>query len=152
MTKGTGYWMDYDATRRGAVILFGEDGKAYVLSEPSPDAAVNLTQSYLAKLNYKEIGMEGSLDLAEEIAQLGKRTSTIMFLRESLYRLAELANSGELDEESIELFKIAMDSALKLAESEFMQSEASLERAKARKLDKLKDLGLKDEQLTRIID
>jgi hypothetical protein len=122
-----------------------------MLAEPSPDVAVEMTQKYLAKINYKGITGEGSLDLAENITQLGKRTTTIMFLRDSLYRFAEMSNNGQLDDKSMELFGKALEATLKLAESELKQAEASQAKAEARKYQRLKELGLKDEQLNDIL-
>lgn len=152
--QGTGYWMDYDATRRGAFMTVDSSGKMVMLSEPSPDIALDLAHKYLGKINYQEIGAEGSLELAENVVQLGKRTSTIMFLRESLYRLSELANAGKLDSETSALFKQAMQAALDLAKAEASQAEANADNAKTRKLEKirqLRNMGLNDEQLKNFV-
>ena len=151
LESSSAYWMDYDATRRGAIVAVKPDGTVTMLAEPSPDAAVELTQKYLAKLNYQGITGEASLDLAENIVQLGKRTTTIKFLRDSLYRLAELSNNGKLDAQAMDLFEQALEATLTLAQAELVQAESSKERAEARKLERLKELGLTDEQLGNIL-
>ncbi len=151
LEKSTGYWLDYDASRRGAFLSVNDKGSVKMLAEPSPDVAIEVVQKYLAKINYEKISGEGSLDFAENITQLGKRTTTIMFLRDSLYRLAEMKNNGTLDNESIALFNKALDATLKLAEAELKQAEASKAKAEARKYQRLKELGLKDELLKDIL-
>ena len=145
------YWTDYDATRRGAIIFTDESGRTVMLAEPAPDVAIGLAQEYLAKVNYKEISAEASLALAENVVQLGKRTSTIMFLRESLYRLAELASADQLDPNTVSLYKEAMRAALELAKAESKAAEAQAIDAKTRadeaRMKRLKDMGFKGDEL-----
>lgn len=145
------YWTDYDATRRGAIIYVDEKGKAIMLSEPSPDVAIGLAQEYLAKVDFKGIPAEGKLSLAENVMQLGKRTSTIMFLRESLYRLGELSQKGPLDPETAALYREAMKAALDLARAEASIAEAQVidaqTRAKEARLRTLKEMGYKGDEL-----
>ena len=80
-------WIDYDATRRGTVIVKMADGRYRVLSEPAPDVAMGVVSEFVGKASYEGISGEASAKVTETIAELGKRTETIMFLRESMFRL-----------------------------------------------------------------
>jgi hypothetical protein len=135
-------------------MTVNDSGKVIMLSEPSPDVALDIAHKYLGKINYKEIGTKGSLELAENVVQLGKQTSTIMFLRESLYRLSELANADKLNSGTIELFKQAMQTALDVAKAEVIQAQANADNAKARTIEKFTELskmGLSNDQLRDLI-
>jgi hypothetical protein len=132
LKSATAYWVDYDATRRGA-ILYAEGGKIKMVGEPAPDAALELTQKYLAKVNYQAVSGEASAELAESIVELGKRTQTVMFLRETLYRLAEMANNGQLDAtKQVEIYNKIVDAATQLGLAEVAAAEAKQKLAQAK--------------------
>ncbi len=81
-----------------------------------------------------------------------------MFLRESLYRLGELSESGNLDDRTADLFQDAMRAALELAKAEadsirkvadYARKEAELAKKQAidaeiRRLNKIEDLKAKN--------
>jgi hypothetical protein len=146
--EGFGTWFHYDATRRGAYLkdYIDKDGKQKYsfCSEPSPDAA----NEVLAKLKVsnegatsigitggtitqtKSISPEGSLN--QKIVELAGRTSQVLFLRESLYRICELSiNRPDLDSKTIvSLYSLALSNAGKIsdenkAEAEKMKTEAA---------------------------
>ncbi len=126
------YWMEYDATRRGALLLpAGEGGKAAtrILAEPSPDAALSATLDIAAKTKSGEV----SVKLAESIVELGKRTEAVMVLRESLYRLGELVHNGALKEgDAKALFEKILVEVGKIATAEKEEAVTKGEDAKAR--------------------
>lgn len=91
--------VSFDATRRAVVVTQDKDGRTIVYSEPSPDVAMESVTSFVTNLQIPD-GLDAKLrvDLADKIIQLGKRGSAIMFLRESLYRLSELASNGAFED------------------------------------------------------
>jgi len=119
-------WFDYDASRRGALMI-PADSKARVLSEPSPDVAISVVSEFVTKASYKDISGEASAKVTESIAELGKRTQTIMFLREALYRLDELQTTTTLDKDEVKsLYTLVLQTALELAKADQMKELQTL--------------------------
>jgi hypothetical protein len=122
-------WMDYDATRRGVLLVTDGTG-THIISEPSPDAALGVVSEFVAKASYNGISAEGSAKVTESIAELGKRTQTVMFLRECMYRLNELeANHIDLASkpELVKLYTQVINAAVELAAADAKDSEKSKE-------------------------
>jgi hypothetical protein len=108
-------WLDYDASRRGTLII-PEDSKSRILSEPSPDVAIGVVSEFVGKASYKGISGEASAKVTESIAELGKRTQTIMFLREALFRLNEMQTANKIDPAEVtKLYTKVIDVAVELA-------------------------------------
>lgn len=144
------YWMEYDATRRGAVVRVDTQGKVTMLAEPSPDVAMAAAQSLLAKLDYGGIPAELEASLAREVVQLGQRTTTVMVLRDSLYRLSELKQNGGLDADTLKLFELVLKAVVDIAHSELVREQAArvaAETARSRRYEELKEMGLEDREL-----
>ena len=123
-------WLDYDATRRGALVVPAGE-KVRIISEPSPDVALGVVADFVAKGSYSGISAEASAKVTESISELGKRTQTIMFLRESLYRIGELQASREdlTKDEIKQLYLEVLKAALELAKAD--NEKATAEKAKA---------------------
>lgn len=101
-TKAT--HVSYDASRRGSLI-YENDGKMTMLSEPPPDIATKLATDLGAKVNgVDELDIEAYLSTSKEIASLGKRTASVNMLRDALYKLSEMRMSGNIDADTKELF------------------------------------------------
>ncbi len=101
------YWMDYDASRRGA-LLFGADSSWKACAEPAPDVAIGI----VAKL-------AGKGEFAQSIVNLAEKTQMVLFLRESLFRLCELSiNTNITVDETKDLYKTVIDTALELVKNE----------------------------------
>jgi len=76
------------------------------------------------------------MDVEEKVIQLAKRTQTIMFLRESLYRLCELSLNYQLDETQVrELYEKVIATAGKMADAELVNAQQSKIEAETRKLE-----------------
>jgi len=121
-------WLDYDATRRGTLVFQGEAANSTrVLSEPSPDTAMGVVSEFVAKASYQGIEGNASAKVTESIAELGKRTQTIMFLREALFRLNEMQFRNELTNAEIQLlYTKVIDTALELAKVDQLKAAQSL--------------------------
>jgi hypothetical protein len=163
LNDGEAYFVDYDITRRGAFIV-PKGKEVRTISEPAPDAGMESVSKFLASIDYKGIKGEASAEVAEKLIQFGQRTQTIMFLRETLFRLTEVGNNAGLDKvEYQELYKQVVQAAADLAKTEVevakkeaakaetKKAEAETEKAKAvtEKIHKFETLNKSDPELFR---
>lgn len=127
----TAYWFDYNSDRRGAFLI--PDGKKVkIISEPSPDTAVENTFKLAGSLNYQGVTGQVSADLAQQIVQLGQRTEMIMFLRETMFRLSEAGNNaGWKDTDYKALYEKIVDASVTLAQAEKADADARKMKAEA---------------------
>lgn len=124
------HWVEVDASRRGVLIVPRRDGKGFlVCSEPSPDVALSVATSLIAelKLTNPNIDAKTQLEFSQAVIDLSKRSQTLLFLRESMFRLCEQSLNQNLSSEQVmDLYREAMKTALKLAESELTKQQADL--------------------------
>ena len=122
------YVIDTDASRRAILVIPRSDGKGvYVCAEPSPDVALQLTSQILAQvaLQNPNISAEVQAQFATTVIELAKRSQTLMFLRESMFRLCEQSINQNLNAEQVmALYQEAMKTALTLAQAELAQHQA----------------------------
>lgn len=102
LDENQAYWFNYDATKRGGILL-PNTGKYKVVSEPSPDVVMNELSKLLLDGSYQLVSGGVQTDFQRQAVELGKRSITVMFLRESLFRLVELSINRDISE--IELLK-----------------------------------------------
>ncbi len=160
-------WFTVDATKRGtfAICKYNDTStgvnELWILTEPAPDAALAELKEIIAKLGYEKLSAEMRITLSEEIVALGGRTSAVMFLREALYRLNEMAYNMKLDKgEYKELFEKVIKEAVKIIEvaptkttnklgtKQILEVKTMLEKAKNEILEKLKDFQKVEEVKT----
>lgn len=124
------YWFDYDASRRGAVMV-PDTAKIKMCSEPSPDAALNLVSKLDLSLEKTGVGKtEGSAEFNASVVKLAERTQMVMFLREALYRLCEQSlNQQFTKEEVLVAYNKVIDTAMAIAKAD--QDRAKEAAAKA---------------------
>jgi hypothetical protein len=137
LEDGKTYWFDYDASRRGAFLIPGNDKEDVVIcAEPSPDVAMEFANKFLAKLSYQGVTAETQDEINTKVLQLAQRTQTIMYLRESLYRLCELSVNNRLSVDQImELYEKVIAAAEELAKAEVNQAAAARAAAETRKAE-----------------
>lgn len=119
--------IDYGVERRGAYIIRNNEGKYTIVSEPSPDAAKEITTSLgLSADTINEIaGLKVQGEYANKVIDLAKRSQTIQVLREALFRLSEMsANSNLGNEEKVKVFNKVLDTIVLMAVTEFSNSDA----------------------------
>ncbi|MGH9554123.1 MAG: hypothetical protein ACRD3W_32395, partial [Terriglobales bacterium] len=130
LTPGVPYWMDYDASRRGTLVIPRPDGTGVtVCAEPSPDIALNLVTSILAdvQLNNPNVDPKVQLEFQQSVVELTQRSETISFLRESLYRMCEQSMNGNLSSADVkELYEIALKTSLALAQADATKQQSKL--------------------------
>jgi hypothetical protein len=106
------------------------DGKGMaVCSEPSPDVAMTAVASMLAqvKMDNPNVDVQTKLDFQTAVVDLARRSQTINFQREALFRLCEQGMNQNLSSEQIfVLYQQVMQTSLKLAEAELAKNKADL--------------------------
>lgn len=119
------YWMSYNSDRRGAMVVRGNATTMKVCAEPAPDTASNFESE--VKIVKKEIG-EASGNAGQSVVILPGRNSTVLTLREALYRLCELSiNRNDVSPDRI---MSAYDKVIS-AVTQYAETEATIETAKA---------------------
>lgn len=112
------YWFDYDASRRGALLLprnVNNKTDFKVCSEPAPDIAFKTIAGFENKLDYKELGNETKAELTSDVIKLAERGQMVQFLRESLFRLCEISINSDIDAETLQkIYLTILDTALRL--------------------------------------
>lgn len=136
------YAIDMDATRRAAYVI-RKDQPIGICAEPAPDVSVEFVSKIMAEVQSQKGGIDAKAqaELQSKAIELAGRTQTVLFLRESLYRLCEQSLNGNLDSEHVkELYSIALQTALKLAEKDLLQEKKEIIQ------------GLDDPELRRIFE
>ena len=125
LIEGKTYWFDYDASRRGAIVIPNHANKNIVIcAEPSPDVALEIVDKFKASVKLERIEVGAEADIQEKVIQLAKRTQTIMFLRESLYRLCEMSLNFHLEDDAVKsLYEKVIDAASKMAAAELENAQ-----------------------------
>jgi type III secretion system FlhB-like substrate exporter len=127
------YWLDYDASRRGA-FFFKDGASIKTCAEPSPDVANKLTEQLEASATYQGVTAAGKGDFSQDVVKLAERTQMIMFLRETLFRLCELSLNYEIPpQEYIKLYKEVLATSLNMTKADVTKAEARKVQAEANK-------------------
>lgn len=126
-------FVDMDVSRRGVVIIRRGDGRGYYsCSEPSPDVAVETVTRILAEIrlaNSSNIDAKTEMEFKTAIVNLSQRTQTLLFLRESLFRICEQSANQNLSSEQVtNFYQLAITTALKLAEADLAKNQTELAR------------------------
>ena len=126
------YWLDYDASRRGAFFIASSDGKFKTCAEPSPDVAYKLAEKLETSVTYGGATGTGKGDFSQDVVKLSERTQMIMFLREALFRLCELSLNTDLsDTKYVELYEKVLNTSLNASET--AKTEAQTLKTKAQR-------------------
>lgn len=124
--------IDYNAQHRGTYIVGCTDNNCSVkncthrliLAEAQPDMASAITASAMAKLNIDGADAEIKADVIQTLAEVGKVTSANKFLRDALYRYAEMKASGTI-EEGDKTFKAILEAAILYAQATATQADTA---------------------------
>lgn len=153
LEDGKTYWFDYDASRRGAVLIPKHEKKNIAIcAEPSPDVALQIIDKFKADVGVKEVKVGAEVDIQQQVIQLAKRTQTVMFLRESLYRLCELSLNFLLPPEEVKkLYGEVINAAADMAKAELENAQQSRIEAETRKLKAKKQLETWNQKIDLIV-
>lgn len=148
------YFADYDASRRGSVIIHDHENSLSpirILSEPPPDAIVTFTSTLSNTLKVGDkLDMAQSLQFTQAITELTKRNTTIVVLRDALYRLNEydFNNPGKLsDSVYLKKFDDILELASKIADKEIQEVVAEKIQNENENLKLKQEIGFKKEIL-----
>jgi hypothetical protein len=85
------YLASFDATKRGSIISFKENGEIdKILSEVQPDAVIASTIDFTNKLSITDkLTSDQIVKITESLTTLGERTANVNILRDALYRMEE---------------------------------------------------------------
>lgn len=119
LEAGAPYWFDYDAGRRGAVLVPSR-GAVRFCAEPSPDIALQQSVNLIARAETPQgISAQGQAKLSADVIAMAGRTQTVVFLREALYRLCEQSLNGNLSQAEIApLFLKILESSYQIAQAQ----------------------------------
>ncbi|MEQ3656266.1 MAG: hypothetical protein ABNH00_10420 [Dokdonia sp.] len=118
------YIASYKADDRGSLLFVNKD-KATMLSEVQPDAVITSVMKFTNSLKLKDkIEADQLVEITEAVTSLGERTEAVNILRDALYRLAEMKNSGDLDQITETLFCKIIESAETIALTDKLKNEA----------------------------
>lgn len=117
------YWLDYDASRRGTLVL-PNNVNVKTCAEPSPDVALSLVSKLEGSLKKTGVGeAEATAEFNATVIQLAKRTQMVMFLRESLFRLCEQSlNSNFEKKDIVDTYNKILEAAIHMVQTD--QTEA----------------------------
>lgn len=131
-----------DAAARAVIVLPKPDGKGmYSCSEPAPDVAMAAVAKMIAEVKSQNpaIDVKTQLEFQTAVVQLAQRSQTLQLLREGMFRACEAGINQNLTAEQVmKLHELAMQAALKLAESELAKNKADL--AKSLRDPKIREL------------
>jgi hypothetical protein len=141
LDEGKTYWFDYEATRRGAILVPRHEKKNVVIcAEPSPDVALSIVDKFRADVGTGKVTVGGEADVEQQAIQLAGRTQTLMVLRESLYRLCELSLNFDLeDEDVVALYKNVTDAVFKMAGAAELSAQQAKLDAERRLIETMKE-------------
>jgi len=127
LANNTIYWFDYSASRRGAILVPNQETmKIVTCSEPAPDVAKDIVDTFKGNVSSGKVSVGGEADIQEKVIQLAQRTQTIMFLRESLFRLCELSINLRFEKaDVIPIYMGVIQSAQTMAEAESFNAQAA---------------------------
>src|SRR6185295_1951633 len=129
---------------RGGFLLMTDNTtggpKMKMCAEPPPDVALTRTIDLIANVAYQGATGDQQAKLAEQLAQLGGRTQTVLMLRDSLFRLCELSiNSGLGIDDLKTLYTEVVRAAVEVATTEATKARIAEKQADA-ELMKLQQL------------
>ena len=118
------YWFDYDASRRGTLVL-PADKKVKTCAEPSPDVALTLVSKLEATLKPEAGGdATAKAEFSATVVELAKRTQMVMFLREALFRLCEQSINGDFTvKDVVGLYKEVITAATDIVKTDKAAAE-----------------------------
>lgn len=134
------YWLNYDASRRGTMIVTG-DAKVKSCSEPAPDVALSFANTFKgsAKAPAGATAGSGEATLNATAMALAGRDELVLLAREALFRICEANLNGTVSDDRVAsmfngvfegVVKIATEQT-KTAASKAKTAEADAEKAKA---------------------
>lgn len=126
LEPGKSHWFAYDSNYRGALIMYGADGK--YCAEPSPDTATTGNLDFTVNIEKASvIEAAAELSAASKLTRLSERSQAILVLRESMYRLCEQSINGTISSSDyLAAFNETLDVVKTIFNIEQINAEAQL--------------------------
>lgn len=129
LSDGENYWLSYDASRRGALVV-SNNSQLKSCSEPSPDVALSFVNSL--KGDFKTPGGTSATNVdatanATAIALAG-RNEVVLLAREALFRICEASQNGVLSSSDVPV--LIKDVFEKVSEIAISQAKDSKNKAR----------------------
>lgn len=125
------YWMSYDASRRGTIVISGDE-KIRACSEPAPDVALSFVSSLKGGVQAPAGTTATNIDttLSATAQALAGRDDLVLLAREALFRICEAHMNGTLQAADVkplflEVFKGVRDIAVAQADTAKGKAQAA---------------------------
>ena len=132
------YWMSYDASRRGSIIV-ASDSKVKTCAEPAPDVAMSFVNALKGDFKLPggtaATGVDATLN-ATAMALAG-RDDVVLLAREALFRICEASINGTIQPSDVKpLFEDVFKQveAIAVAQANKAKSDAAAEKSKTEQL------------------
>lgn len=127
------YWMSYDASRRGAIIV-AEGTHVKTCAEPTPDVAMSFVNTlkgdYTLPGNTSATGVDASFN-ATAMALAG-RDNVVLLAREALFRICEGSINGTIAQADVRpLFENVFQQVTRIAEAQAHKAESDAQTARS---------------------
>lgn len=127
------YWMSYDASRRGAIIV-AENSKVRSCAEPTPDVALSFANALKGDFgfpgNTTATGVNATLN-ATAMALAG-RDNVVLLAREALFRICEASINGSIASSDVKpLFQDVFRQVKEIAEAQASKAKNDADAAKS---------------------
>lgn len=141
LEDGKSYWFDYDASRRGTLLVVSNgtatDKKIRTCAEPAPDVAFTLTSKIESELKYKDLDAKAKGEVATQALKLADRTQMVMFIREAMFRLCEINMVQPLESKNLtSLYDQILNIALRLGSDKMIEYDIIIAEATLKKAEK----------------
>jgi hypothetical protein len=128
------YWMSYDASRRGALIV-AKDPNVRICSEPAPDVALSFVNTL--KGDYKLPGNVSATDVGvalDTTAQaLAGRDNVVLLAREALFRICEAYINGAISKRNVgPMFEEVFRQVAEIAEAQAQKAKSTADAEESR--------------------
>ncbi|HIF6774790.1 TPA: hypothetical protein ACX37Z_003734, partial [Serratia marcescens] len=118
LKPGETYWFDYDSTRSSAIYIPADSNIKYCVAPP-PDVAQSVIAALKAEMSTEQIQkVSGDAEFSTAVVDLARRTTTVNFIRDTLYRVCEARLQGPLTATEKEIFLAAIAAAKDMAIAE----------------------------------
>lgn len=141
LSPSQSYWMSYDASRRGTLIV-AEGAKVKTCAEPAPDVGMSFVNTLKGDFKLPGDTSATGVDAALKATAmaLAGRDNVVLLAREALFRICEASINGSIPPSDIKpLFQDVFQQVKEIAEAQASKakSEADTEKSRVQQLQML---------------
>jgi hypothetical protein len=142
--NGSSYWVSYDASRRGALIL-PKSSQVRACSEPAPDVGLTFVNTLKGNLTTPDGTSATGIDAAANatVVALAGRNEVVLLAREALFRICEASMNDTIGSGDVRpLIEKVFTDVAEIAKAQAQDSESRAAEAKAKALSQGVDAKL----------